>query len=131
MGSWSLKAPLGGILHSSPVLPTCQLKNDIILHGLFVYHWLYFCIPSFNWDVEPEKSWRCNSCFLAGQRRRERERDHNPSTFKSFVSLLPCRMSLDKFYAALFLTGEPLQRAERNWFILLGRTGTIYYASVC
>ena len=105
MGSW--KAPSCGSFHSSPVLTAVSVS----LHGLYTYQGLSFCVPSFSWDAQPEKSWRWYSCFLL------REREPYPTLFNICVSLLPCRMSHEQYYAMLFLTvkGHPTLLMKSNF----------------
>ena len=45
-GVESLKAPLCGI--SNPVLTASRVKTSIIVHGLYTYQGLYFCVPSYR-----------------------------------------------------------------------------------
>ena len=45
-GVESLKAPSCGI--SNPVLTASRVKTSIIVHGLYTYQGLYFCVPSFR-----------------------------------------------------------------------------------
>ena len=89
-------------VESSTVVQSSQpakLKRGIIVHGLYTYQGLYFCVSSFSWDVEPEKNWKLSSCFLVEEREKGREREwtQTPSLFKSY----------DQFYTVLFLTVKP------------------------
>ena len=56
------------------------------------------------------------SCFLARDGKRERE----SILFKSYVSLLPCRVSYEQLYSALFLIVE-LGAAKKDLLIAADR----------
>ena len=51
MQNWKLKGLKSHQVEFS--LQPAEETTGIIVHGLYTYQGLYFCVPSFSWDVEP------------------------------------------------------------------------------
>jgi len=53
MQNGELAASYDEIFHNSPVLTACQVKNQYYCTQLvYNYQGLYYCVPSFSWDVQ-------------------------------------------------------------------------------
>ena len=120
MGSWNLIASSGVIFHSSLVLTAGWVIKQCHCVWLVYLSRLYFCISSFSWDVEPEKSWRWTSCFLV--RGEERERTQllhclNPMFLYSSVGWIKSNSTQCSSHLWSQECGQvwTLSRVESNW----------------